>query len=638
MSGSDKKSNAKSDDTRGPGKTNSNFTSANISQETGRQAQLSTLASPSSPIVGTTSSIKVSEKNTVIEKSQMPVEAGEDAEHKQTASTNRLLDRINKQKDKLAEEQAQHAAEQAIGAIQKPQPSELMEQAWQHVDSNVKKLTRTEGMALTDKPRNPNFYSAPGTAVEKTATVAWNSQPDQIGGGQIAIRQQTLAQQLPYNQSLEPPQIPGPEKSLNHYISENQNPNSIADSLWDDENDPVFTQTSQVSEQIKPNSGNRLLGLGITLAIISVGLYYIVGKAEPIVSEFYKLQQAAKNPDIVKATATEAPKDLAQQTISSQYSEKDNAESKSSEANLQLQVHDSAIKEKMRPEFSSLSERLENKNSGEFAKQSEENRSGTADIAEILVSGITGPAGRVLPIRLGLTSGIINGDGSVVFRGIPEEVMLSTGTRKNRTWMVPISELTGLTLISDPEFQGPFDVDIELRDHKNSVKASNSMTVDIEPFQPGTNENNDRNLVAASETEKQTQNLIRGTSIIGAEENSSGQSEVKSLANESQSSIQQTISRLSPSSKANLLARGQQLLRDGDIASARLAFEHLANNGNAAGAYALAQTYDPQWMTLKAVRGVQGDINEAVRWYKVAVGLGQDKAASRIRDLELEVR
>jgi TPR repeat protein len=64
---------------------------------------------------------------------------------------------------------------------------------------------------------------------------------------------------------------------------------------------------------------------------------------------------------------------------------------------------------------------------------------------------------------------------------------------------------------------------------------------------------------------------------------------------------------------AALMERGRDLLKSGDIASARLLFQRLANAGIADAALALAATYDPRYLI-----GVAGDETKARDWYQRA--------------------
>jgi WD40 repeat protein/uncharacterized caspase-like protein len=84
---------------------------------------------------------------------------------------------------------------------------------------------------------------------------------------------------------------------------------------------------------------------------------------------------------------------------------------------------------------------------------------------------------------------------------------------------------------------------------------------------------------------------------------------------------------ISPGEEAERLKRGQSALANDDIAGARLIFEYLANRGSAAGAYQLAQTYDPQYQTRSPFGlSIKPDWTLAEQWYRKAAELGHPKA------------
>ena len=64
---------------------------------------------------------------------------------------------------------------------------------------------------------------------------------------------------------------------------------------------------------------------------------------------------------------------------------------------------------------------------------------------------------------------------------------------------------------------------------------------------------------------------------------------------------------------STLMRRGQDFLGTGDIAAARILFQRLAEAGVADGAFAMAQTYDPRYLTEHKVIGVVGDEFESAR-------------------------
>ena len=78
---------------------------------------------------------------------------------------------------------------------------------------------------------------------------------------------------------------------------------------------------------------------------------------------------------------------------------------------------------------------------------------------------------------------------------------------------------------------------------------------------------------------------------------------------------------------AVLIERGRDLLKSGDVASARLVFNSLANAGIADAALALATTYDPRYLAQHNLIGVAGDETKAHDWYQRASELGSIEAS-----------
>ncbi|MBX2804327.1 MAG: sel1 repeat family protein, partial [Hyphomicrobiales bacterium] len=91
---------------------------------------------------------------------------------------------------------------------------------------------------------------------------------------------------------------------------------------------------------------------------------------------------------------------------------------------------------------------------------------------------------------------------------------------------------------------------------------------------------------------------------------------------------------LSQDEEQKLLERAASLVEIGEIASARLMFEHLARQGSGLGALALAQTYDPIYFrSMKTLGGPAADIEQARIWYRIAAELGQSDANARLSAL-----
>jgi hypothetical protein len=86
-----------------------------------------------------------------------------------------------------------------------------------------------------------------------------------------------------------------------------------------------------------------------------------------------------------------------------------------------------------------------------------------------------------------------------------------------------------------------------------------------------------------------------------------------------------------PSEIAAKMRIGGDLMAHGDITAARTMFQRAAEAGEAAGAFALAETYDPAVLRQLHLRGgIAPDLAVARRWYEQAMAMGSTAAAERI--------
>jgi hypothetical protein len=91
--------------------------------------------------------------------------------------------------------------------------------------------------------------------------------------------------------------------------------------------------------------------------------------------------------------------------------------------------------------------------------------------------------------------------------------------------------------------------------------------------------------------------------------------------------------RLSDEEMAALLARGDTLLSVGDVTSARLFYERVANAGGGLAAIRLGETFDPLFLDRVHMRGVRGDPAAAEFWYHRARDLGATDAEVLLKAL-----
>jgi hypothetical protein len=83
-----------------------------------------------------------------------------------------------------------------------------------------------------------------------------------------------------------------------------------------------------------------------------------------------------------------------------------------------------------------------------------------------------------------------------------------------------------------------------------------------------------------------------------------------------------------------LLAHGDTLLRQGDLAAARLFYERAADAGNGRAAVRLGETFDPVFLDHAQLRGARSDIGRATFWYRRAHDLGAPEAEVLLEALE----
>jgi len=85
---------------------------------------------------------------------------------------------------------------------------------------------------------------------------------------------------------------------------------------------------------------------------------------------------------------------------------------------------------------------------------------------------------------------------------------------------------------------------------------------------------------------------------------------------------------------AALLHRGADILATGDVSGARLLFERAAGLGSGAAALALGRSYDPEVLSELGTIGLQADVAEAVRWYRIAAERGEAEAEGALVRLD----
>jgi TPR repeat protein len=89
---------------------------------------------------------------------------------------------------------------------------------------------------------------------------------------------------------------------------------------------------------------------------------------------------------------------------------------------------------------------------------------------------------------------------------------------------------------------------------------------------------------------------------------------------------------------AELLAHGDSLLRNGDVASARLFYERAAGAGDGRAALRLGASFDPEFLGRLGLGKLQANPAEARLWYSRARDLGAVDAKPRLNSPETRQR
>ena len=222
------------------------------------------------------------------------------------------------------------------------------------------------------------------------------------------------------------------------------------------------------------------------------------------------------------------------------------------------------------------------------------------------VKDIEGEPGNDTPIAINLPSGAElrvagAGDGTfLLIRNMPEGVSISAGMAVGRIWVVPLREASALKLVSKPGVNAQFQLEFHLMGPNSRVLAKTTVPVNLRQGQP----------VAAL-----------------------GPAVPKPDALKPPVQPQPQAEPLTPKAEAVMLARGKELLQQGGIAAARLIFEGLATDGSAAGALALARSYDPAYAARSAGAAPAPNLTEARKWYERAAELGNPDAKRRLTEI-----
>jgi hypothetical protein len=191
------------------------------------------------------------------------------------------------------------------------------------------------------------------------------------------------------------------------------------------------------------------------------------------------------------------------------------------------------------------------------------------------------------PLSLGVSVESATGRETLMLAGLALGTRLSAGTPVSEaSWQLSSRDLNGVYVYAPKDFVGTMNTAIELLSPNKRLMESRAVQLEW---------------IAKSNPAELNKQISAGTAAPA------------------------TIRPIDPE-MARLMERGRDLLRSGDIASARLLFRHLADAGMADAALSLAITYDPHYLAEHNLIGVVGDETKARDWYQRASELGSTEA------------
>jgi hypothetical protein len=225
------------------------------------------------------------------------------------------------------------------------------------------------------------------------------------------------------------------------------------------------------------------------------------------------------------------------------------------------------------------------------------------DLPTARVSGVSGAR-----IALSLKTPT-NGVRFIKISDFPEDLQLSRGFRLRGSWITSVHDLEKLELITPAGLEKTIKLDVfYYQNNQSPAVARRVLTVELEPSQPVVRD--------APRADSRTAPTASPNLPAAGQTLASPPKKTLPIAQETEG-----------------LERGAVLMRNGDIAAARLLYEDLAVSGSAKGARALAETYDPAYLKGVFIAGLRPNPEKAKIWYQFAAELGDSVSITRLSAL-----
>jgi hypothetical protein len=232
----------------------------------------------------------------------------------------------------------------------------------------------------------------------------------------------------------------------------------------------------------------------------------------------------------------------------------------------------------------------------------------SADQTKPLETHVTGVTGRPVALKIEAPGEKIEDTRFVLVRGMPAKVRLSTGFRTKKSWFIAISEINDVRLVPN-NYTGKFTLELFFVKEDKNQTASSRIRIRVQILPDGSPKPETKQTLALSTSDAPTFSA--------------------------QPDEHRTPATLTPAQETEMLRKGDEFLERGDVASARLLFKGLAEQGSSWGAFAMARSYDPGFLKkIWIIGALKPDIEKAKLWYQRASDLGNSKALSYLNKLK----
>jgi Sel1 repeat len=226
----------------------------------------------------------------------------------------------------------------------------------------------------------------------------------------------------------------------------------------------------------------------------------------------------------------------------------------------------------------------------------------TITMASLSVNDVSGTLNSMIPLALSATPADASRPVDVMISGLPASAYLTAGQQAaDGSWIVKTPDVANLRLFVAQSETPKLDLEVAAVEQNSGQLAAPAQKMQVEL--------SDVHITpVAAPPDGQTDNVqIKPTEA--------------SLA---VASSKPAVGPLpaAPVPGSDLVARGDGLMGQGDVISARQYYLQAASLGNGRGAYGVARSYDPKVFAELKIEGLQPDPAKAADWYKKAAAAG----------------